>query len=492
MIHSALSRSIGRTTLPARDLIKGAGMVQRRQRERSLFEVLLPDGHKLWPDWLRRIDTLLEDEAVIETVAQALEARWPQSRRRGRPGTPAEVVLRMLVLKHLFDWSYDDLEREVRANLVYRAFTRIDAEEVPDAKTILKIAGALGPEVIEQLHRQVVEVAKRAGVTHGRRFRIDTTVVETNVHYPTDSSLLQDGVRVLTRTMQRASAALGDHRGRVRDRRRSVGRRVLVIGRQARSPETREALVRSYRRLMATTRAVARDAVTMVRRIRQRLRTAPRPVATTLIQARQRIEQVQPLVHRILEQTRARLLGGDTHVPDKVLSVFEPHTEAIRKGKIAKPTEFGKLVTIQESEHQIITAYEVHERRPADMTLWTPALDRHLAIFDRPPDLAAGDRGFASAKNEEAAMQRGVRRIILPRPGRKTPTRRAHERQRWFRRGQRWRVGCEGRISVIKRRHGLRRCRYHGADGTARWVGLGVIANNLVTSATFLNARATA
>jgi Transposase domain (DUF772)/Transposase DDE domain len=467
-------------------------MVQRRKRERSLFEVLLPDGHKLWPDWLRKIDTLLEDEAVIQTVAQGLEARWPQSRRRGRPGTPADVVLRMLILKHLFDWSYDDLEREVRANLVYRAFTRIDAGEVPDAKTILKIAGALGPDVIEQLHRQVVEVAKRAGVTHGRRFRIDTTVVETNVHYPTDSSLLQDGVRVLTRTMQRASAALGDRRGRVRDRRRSVGRRVLVIGRQARSPETRDALVRSYRRLMATTRAVVRDATTMVRRISQRLRTASPTVATTLIQARARLTQLQPVVTRVMAQARARLLGGDTHVPDKILSLFEPHTEAIRKGKIAKPTEFGKLVTIQESEHQIITAYEVHATRPADMTLWTPALDRHLAIFGRAPDLAAGDRGFASAKNEEAAVQRGVRRVVLPRPGRKTPARRTYERQRWFRRGQRWRVGCEGRISVIKRRHGLRRCRYHGANGTARWVGLGVIANNLVSTATFVNARATA
>jgi IS5 family transposase len=202
-------------------------------------------------------------------------------------------------------------------------------------------------------------------------------------------------------------------------------------------------------------------------------------------------QQVRPLVDRVLEQTRARLLGGDTHIPDKVLSVFEPHTEAIRKGKIAKPTEFGKLVTIQESEHQIITAYAVHDRRRADMTLWTPALDRHIEIFDRPPDIAAGDRGFASAKNEDAAVQRGVRRVILPRPGRKTPARRAHERQRWFRRGRRWRVGCEGRISVIKRRHGLRRCRYRGAAGTARWVGLGVIANNLMSTATFVNARAT-
>ena len=467
-------------------------MVQRRQRERSLFEVLWPDGHKLWPDWLRKIDTLLEDEAVIDVVAQALETRWPQSRRRGRPGTPAEVVIRMLILKHLFDWSYDDLEHEVRANLVYRAFTRIDAGDVPDAKTILKIARALGPEVIEQLHRQVVDVAKRAGVTHGRRFRIDTTVVETNVHYPTDSSLLQDGVRVLTRTMQRASLALGDRGGRVRDRHRSVGRRVLIIGRQARSPETREALVRSYRRLRATTRAVVRDATTMVRRISQRLRTASRSAATTLIQARQRLQQMQLLVTRVLAQTRARLLGGDTHVPDKVLSVFEPHTEAIRKGKIAKPTEFGKLVTIQESEHQIITAYEVHTTRPPDVTLWTPALDRHIAMFGRAPDIAAADRGFASAKNEDAALTRGVRRVVLPRPGGKTPTRRAYERQRWFRRGQRWRVGCEGRISVLKRRHGLRRCRYHGPDGTARWVGLGVIADNLVNTATFLNARATA
>src|SRR5262244_2463080 len=217
-----------------------ASMVRRRQRERSLFEVLLPDGHKLWPDWLRRIDSALEDDTVIDVVAQALEKRWPQSRRRGRLGTPAEIVIRLLILKHLFDWSYDDLEREVRANLVYRMFTRIDAGDVPDAKTILKIARALGPEVIEQLHRQVVEVAKRAGVTHGRRFRIDTTVVATNVHYPTDSTLLRDGVRVLTHTMRRASAALGDPRGRVRNRLRSVGRRVLIIGRQARSPETRD------------------------------------------------------------------------------------------------------------------------------------------------------------------------------------------------------------------------------------------------------------
>jgi len=467
-------------------------MVRRRQRERSLFEVLLPDGHKLWPDWLRRIDALLEDEAVIEVVAQALEARWPQSRRRGRPGTPAEVVIRMLILKHLFDWSYDDLEHEVRANLVYRAFTRIDAGEVPDAKTILKIAGVLGPDVMAQLHRQVVDVAKRAGVTHGRRFRIDTTVVETNVHYPTDSTLLQDGVRVLTRTLQRASTALGDPPARIRNRLRSVTQGVLRIGYQARSPKTRDAMVQSYRKLIATTRAVLRDADTMVRRVGQRRRTATASLASVLQRAQQQLRQMRPLVQRVVAQTRARLLGGNTHVPDKVLSLFEPHTTTIRKGKISKPNEFGNLITIQEAEHQIITAYEVHAGRPADVTLWTPALDRHQAIFHRAPDLAAGDRGFSSAANEQAATDRGVRRVVLPRRGPKSPARRAYERQAWFRRGQRWRVGCEGRISVIKRRHGLRRCRYHGSDGMARWVGLGVIADNLMNTATFMNARAAA
>ncbi len=340
-------------------------MVQRRQRERSLFEVLLPDGHKLWPVWLRQIDTLLEDEAVIEVVAQALEARWPQSRRRGRPGhtgggrdpdADPEASLRL------------ELRRpgaRVRANLVYRMFTRIDAGDVPDAKTILKIARALGPEIIQQLHRQVVEVAKRAGVTHGHRFRVDTTVVETNVHYPTDSTLLQDGVRVLTRTLQRASTALGDQAGRIRNRLRSVTRRVLIIGYEARSPKTRAAMVKSYRTLMATTRAVLRDTATMVRRLGQRARTASPHLRPILQRAQDGLSAMRPVVQRVVDQTRARVLGGDTHVPDKVLSLFERHTVTIRKSKIATPNEFGNLVTIQEAEHQIVTAFDIrsaHDR----------------------------------------------------------------------------------------------------------------------------------
>ena len=205
---------------------------------------------------------------------------------------------------------------------------------------------------------------------------------------------------------------------------------------------------------------------------------------------RQRVQglgqQVKPLsgfTQRVLEQTRARVLKGDTHYPGKVLSVFEPHTEAIRKGKKLKPTEFGKLVKIQEAEAQFITDDEVCAERVPDGELWEPSLERHQQLFGRPPHLATGDAAFASAANEEAATQRGVRRVALPRYGRVSVSRRVQQKQGWFRRAMRWRTGCEGRISALKRRHGLDRCRYRGLHGMARWVGLGVIANNLLVLA---------
>jgi IS5 family transposase len=243
---------------------------------------------------------------------------------------------------------------------------------------------------------------------------------------------------------------------------------------------------------MSTTRAVLRDTVTMGRRLGQRLRTATAIHAGPLQRIQRRLRQLRPIVEQVLQQTRARVLGGDVHVAEKIVSVFEPHTAVIRKGKHAKPTEFGNLVSIQEAEHQIVTGYAVHDGRPADRELWEPALDRHQQIFGRVPFLATADRGFSSAANERMATSRGVRRVVLPHPGRKTAARRAYEHQRWFRRGRRWRVGSEGRISVLKRRHGLSRCRYHGRDGMHRWVGLGVIANNLVTIARFTGGHAAA
>jgi len=205
--------------------------------------------------WMRHADAVLADEQIVASVYEALAKRHPRSRSRGRHGAPAEVVLRLLVLKHVRNWSYQVLEREVRANLIYRDFTRVGGGKVPDAKTMGRWGVALGPAVVRQIHERLVKIALDRGVVAGRRMRVDTTVVETDIHYPTDSSLLGDGVRVLTRGMKRVSAIAGRVGTVLRDRSRSVKLRVIEIARAARSkgPQSRERLERLYGRLLGKT-----------------------------------------------------------------------------------------------------------------------------------------------------------------------------------------------------------------------------------------------
>jgi hypothetical protein len=234
-------------------------MIKLRHQQPSLWHRgLAEDIAELWEPWMRLVDELLEDEHLLDTVYKAQGERHPQSRRRGRMPTPAEVLLRLLLLKHIRNWSYAVLEREVRANLVYRAFTRIGDEKVPDAKTLARLGQFIGPKVIEQLHQRVVELAQERGVTRGRKLRVDTTVVETNIHYPTDSSLLGDGTRVLTRTRKKIEAKSGGLKRKVRDRMRSVHKRVVAIALSTRllGPPGEERRKRQYRELLSLTRKV--------------------------------------------------------------------------------------------------------------------------------------------------------------------------------------------------------------------------------------------
>jgi IS5 family transposase len=450
-------------------------MVRRTYPQRTLVEVLLPDADKLWDPVLRQIDLVLEDEDLVDQVTAALRHRHPLSARRGRLGTPAAVALRMLVLKHLYDWSFDECEREVRGGLVYWAFCRIDGERVPDAKTLIRLAHVLDGPVLKHLLERLVAIARQRHVIHGRRLRVDTTVVETTIHYPTGSGLLADGVRALTRTMKRLTARLspGLH---VRDRARSVARRVFAIAQQTRTATPRashEVRARSKRRRRQLYQGLLRITKVVLRQAELAERVSRFQSTPAVQRLRTQLTATVGLVRRVVAQTQARVLRGDTHYPDKVLSVFEPHTEAIRKGKATKPTEFGKLVKIQEAEAQFITDYVVCATRVPDQTLWEPSLVRHAQLFGRPPRLAVADGGFASRTNEQAARDHGVRHVVLPRQRREARSRRV-------RAALRWRTGSEGRISVLKRRHGLRRCRYRGLPGMERWVGLGILANNLV------------
>jgi len=210
-------------------------VIQARRLQRSFGDGLIAAEIKgLHEAWMPHADAILADEEILAAVHQALARRHPNSRRRGRRGFAAEVVLRLLILKHLRNWSYQVLEREVRANLVYRDFTRVGSEKVPDAKTMGRWGIALGPAVIRQIHERIVQIAQAQKVVQGRKMRVDTTVVESNIHYPTDSSLLGDGVRVLTRTMKKISKLTGTVGTKLRDRSRSVRLRLLEIARAAR------------------------------------------------------------------------------------------------------------------------------------------------------------------------------------------------------------------------------------------------------------------
>jgi len=444
-------------------------------------------------NWMTHADQVLADEQIVAAVYEALAKRHPKSRSRGRPGAPAEVVLRLLILKHIRNWSYGVLEREVRANLVYRDFTRVGAAKTPDAKTMGRWGVAVGPEVVKQIHERLVRLAQDKGVMEGRRMRVDTTVVETNIHYPTDSSLLGDGVRVLIRTMKKITTIAGEAGARLRDRSRTVKLRVLDIARAARSKakQSREKLTQGYGKLLNSTSRVVGQAKRFSKEIAAGVKRASSIRKQLVLEGLgQELDAMVPLIKRVMKQTRARIFRGDTRAEGKIFSLFEPSTEIIRKGKAGKPNEFGKMVKLQEAENQIVIDYEVYAQRPHDSELLIAAIETHQAMLGRAPRLVAADAAFYSAKNEAAAKAKGVKHVCIPNRSTKSIERRREQKKRWFRNGQKWRTGCEGRISVAKRRHGLNRCRYKGDAGMKRWVGLGVIADNLINIGREMEKRA--
>jgi IS5 family transposase len=465
-------------------------MTRRKQGQRTLWEGIVDeDVRALWEPWMIEADHLLEDEELIDQVFEAQGKRHEYSATKGRSQTPAEMVLRLLLLKHVRNWSFDVLEREVRMNLAYRDFARIGLGKVPDAKTLARIAQALGGEVIGELHRRLVEIAQEKGVIRGRKMRVDTTVVETNIHYPTDSSMLGDGARVLTRTMKKIERKTGGKlKRRVRNRTRSINKRVIAIATTSRhkGQEGEAKRKKQYRELLRYSRQVLND----TKRVITEVDEMPANSGKGLRSLREQLRVMAGRVRQVVKQTKARIFNGVTQLPGKIVSLFEPHTEIIRKGKASKPTEFGKMVQLLEAENQIITHYDVFDKRPSDRELFGAAVATHKQILGRAPKVATADAGYYSQIQERAAQEQGVKWVAIPNRSTRSAERKTKEKSRWFKKAQRWRTGCEGRISVLKRRHGLNRCRYRGEDGMKRWVGLGVIADTLINMGNALAAKA--
>ncbi len=297
---------------------------------------------------------------------------------------------------------------------------------------------------------------------------------------------------MLIRTMKKVTKILGTAGIKLRDRTRSVKLRLLEISRTARAkgPLNHEKLKQGYRRLLNSTSRVVGQAKRFSQEIAAGVKRVRGILKRQALQGlRQELETMIPLVRQVMRQTRERIFRGNTRAEDKLFSVLEPSTEIIRKGKAGKPNEFGKMVKLQEAENQIMIDYEVYDRRPSDSDLLVPAIEIHRAKLGRTPHLVAADAGFYSARNEAAAKASGVKRVCIPNRSTKSVARKREQKKRWFRNGQKWRTGCEGRISVAKRRHGLDRCRYKGCTGMKRWVGLGVVADNLISIGRVLEER---
>lgn len=453
-------------------------MIVDRYPPENLFAVVPKLVQDFEPE-LRELDRLLDDDVLFQRVKADLSRRRPHSLTRGRHSTPVEVILRLLVIKRLYGWSYEQTEHFVGDSLVLRQFCRLYWAAVPDDTTLIRWAQFIGPCTLEQLNARVVELARSLNVTRGRKLRVDSTVVETTIHHPTDSRLLGDGVRVLSRLLRRAKRVLGAGTALgpqwFRTRTRSVRGLTQQVHRLARrkGEEAAEQMQSVYTRLIGIAQQSCRQA--------ERVRTALAEQATRAAQRLvQQFSQFLPLVGQAISQATRRVLQGES-VPavEKLLSLFEPHTQVIQRHKPGQAVEFGRKLWLDEVEGGIVSRYVLLDQPGQDQPHLAGSLAGHQERFGHPPWLVAGDRGVFSAANERLAQQAGVKRIVLPATGKPSAERQRRERTGWWRRGFRFRAGIEGRISVLRRGFGLDRCRDHGEVGMGRWLGWGVLAHNL-------------
>jgi IS5 family transposase len=456
-----------------------------------LWDEVLPERLRELPDDLAQIDRLLQDESLLAPIEahwdREAQARGRSAKGHGRPTIAMQTYVRLMVLKHRCGWGYETLMREVSDSLHLRRFCLIALDAgVPDESTVRKLTRRLGPETVAELSRLVITKAQRERRFRCRAVRIDSTVVEADVRYPTDSGLAADGVRVLAREGKRL-AARAETAVRVRDRSRAVGRRVRAIGRTlkrrtgqakqevlALTGETGRLLARSLREA----RAVAAEARSRAGTLARSRKATSRREAARLLRAAERLEAWAERGEQVVAQIRLRLAGEP--IRDRLVSLFDPDARPIRKGKLRVPTEFGFVEQLAEvtpstkpGARGFILPPASAPGNPGENEL-LPTTVAELARLGLSPREVALDGGFQTKPSEQALAPLDPERIYIA--GRSLPG-----SKRTQRRLTRYRVGVEGRISHLKRQHGLRRSRLKGREGERTWTGWAAFAYNVET-----------
>jgi transposase, IS5 family len=449
---------------------------------------LLQQGILLEPLLQSISDFLDEHEEMIEAVRCDLE-RGLKNPGTGRSGLTPQQVLRSLVLMRVKNWNYRELRERITDGYTLRQFTDFYCQPVPKHDAFNRAFNRLTPQTLQAVNELVVQAAVDLGLEDGQKLRVDSTVVQTDIHHPTDNTLLWDVVRVVTRLIGCLTEAVQQRIQGFRNRTRAVRRRMQEIQRLT-PKERHERQTEKYRQLIGITEEVVNSA----RKVLQQTRKACGKnliAAMAIAELRKEIDHYCGLGDRVIDQARRRVLQEE-QVPnaEKIYSIFETHTDLIKRGKVLTPVEFGHKVFLAESAQGLITQYEVLEGNPGDDQQVELSLERHKENFGRAPELYSSDRGFFSEANVQSCKKKGVKVVCIPqRGGKKTVKRKAYEKSPAFKVGQRFRAGIEGRISVLFRGRGMKRCLAEGRQRFAVLVGAAVLANNLMRIAAILSKR---
>ena len=451
---------------------------------------LMRQGLELEPV-LKAISDLLDDHKGLVAKIRGDLRRGLKNPDTGRSGLAPREVLRSLVLMRVKNWDYRELRERIADGYTLRQFTGFGCRPVPKHTAFHRAFVRLTPATLRAINGLVVKAAIDLGLEDGTKLRVDTTVVQTDIHFPTDGTLLWDAVRVLSRLLARFGELLGRRIDGFRNRTRAARRRMQALQRMSATQRRRQQTAR-YRELIAIAKQVvacARSALATFRNGRGKDLLSDLAIAAL----RDEIGHYCGLADRVVDQARRRVLEGE-QVPnaEKIYSIFEPHTDLIKRGKVRTPVEFGHKVFLAESARGLITQYQVLGGNPPDEQHVGRSLEHHKKAFGRAPDLYGADRGFYSERNLTLCERSGVEVVCIPQAGgRKVPEREAFEKTPAFKQGQRFRAGIEGRISVLFRGRGMKRCLAHGIERFEMLIGAAVLANNLMSIAAWLSTPAT-
>jgi IS5 family transposase len=447
----------------------------------TLWDALLPVELLVLPVELGRVDVLLDDPVFFAPFAAYFDARI------GRPSIPVETYLRLMFLKFRYRLGYESLCREVGDSISWQRFCRIPlGTRVPHPTTLMKITTRCGDAAVTGLNEALLVKATAAKLLRTDKVRADTTVVEADVAYPTDSGLLAKAVGSMARAVERIKAAGGAPRTRSRDRRRAASRRARSIasklrlrGEQQRD-EAQAAVRRVTGELADLAESAVRDAAAVIRNGKRALRRVSGQTRGRLRRAINDLDTIVARTQRVVAQTRSRLAGVMPESNTRLVSLHDTDARPIRKGRLGKPVEFGYKAQLVDNADGVILDHNVEIGNPADAPQLAPAIDRIARRVARTPRTVTADRGYGEAGVERDLHDLGVRSVAIPRKGKPGAARREFEHRRAFRDKVKWRTGSEGRINHIKRGYGWNRTELTGIRGARTWCGHGVFAHNLV------------